>query len=319
MEKKRSFWEKPWGLKEGFAIGAGIIIAGLVLEASIGPVVWEVLVWPANIVLLGCFVLLILIGHFLRRKVHLFSYLATYKAAVPTLSYAVVLTVIMGVTRQKVNGRWLNDMLSFWPFVLIYVYITFMLGLLVFKRLSLLFKHSAKTVLKTDIPFLLNHLGLFLTLACAVAGNGDKQDWKVTTQVGETEWRGLDDYGKVKELDIAIELKKFIMEEYPSESGKRRMPKRFASEVQIYTKSGKNISATVDVNKPLEVDGWKIYQYGYDEEKGTESDISILELVKDPWLEFVYAGIWMMIAGAACLLLFIKGKDSETEIKEERV
>lgn len=319
MEKKRRFWEKPWGLKEGFAIGLGIIITGLVLEASIGPVLWNILVWPSNIVLLGCFVLLIFIGHLLRFKVHLFSYLSTFKAAVPALIYALVLTVIMGVTRQKVNGRWLNDMLSFWPFVLIYVYIVFILGLLVFKRLSLLGKHSAKTVLKTDIPFLLNHLGLFLALVCASAGNGDKQDLKMTTQVGEVEWRCVDDYGKVVELPIAVELKKFIMEEYPAGASGRRMPKRFASNIQIYTKSGKNIPATVDVNKPVEIEGWKIYQYGYDEEKGTESNISILEFVKDPWLGFVYAGIWMMIAGAGCLLLFIKGKDSETEAKEENL
>ncbi len=38
-------------------------------------------------------------------------------------------------------------------------------------------------------------------------------------------------------------------------------PKRFASEITVYTKDGKSISGTVDVNKPLKVNGWKIYQY----------------------------------------------------------
>ena len=84
----------------------------------------------------------------------------------------------------------------------------------------------------------------------------------------------------------------------------QRTPKRFASDIQILTKSGKNISATVDVNKPVSIDGWKIYQYGYDTQMGAMSTTSILELVSDPWLPFVYTGIMMMIAGAISMFLF---------------
>ena len=60
------------------------------------------------------------------------------------------------------------------------------------------------------------------------------------------------------------------------------------------------------MNKPVEVDGWKIYQYGYDTRMGAKSQISILELVSDPWLPLVYTGIYMMLAGAVCM--FLKGK-----------
>ena len=81
-------------------------------------------------------------------------------------------------------------------------------------------------------------------------------------------------------------------------------PKRFASHIQILTQSGKNIQTTVEVNKPVEVDGWKIYQYGYDTQMGAMSQTSILELVSDPWLPLVYAGIYMMLAGAVCLFAF---------------
>ena len=81
-------------------------------------------------------------------------------------------------------------------------------------------------------------------------------------------------------------------------------PKRFASEIQILTKSGKNIETIVDVNKPYEVEGWKIYQYGYDTQMGAQSQISILELVSDPWLPAVYTGIYMMLGGAVCMFVF---------------
>ena len=152
--------------------------------------------------------------------------------------------------------------------------------------------------MKHDIPFMLNHLGLYITLTTATLGNADMQRVKMICGVGEPEWRALTQEGAVKEMPIAIELKKFIMETYDDGS-----PKRFASEIQILTKTGKNIETTVDVNKPYEVDGWKIYQYGYDTQMGAQSQISILELVSDPWLPLVYTGIYMMLAGAVCMFV----------------
>ena len=83
-----------------------------------------------------------------------------------------------------------------------------------------------------------------------------------------------------------------------------RMPQRYASEVSVYTKSGKIIHEIIEVNKPLKVSGWKIYQSDYDKSKGKWSRVSVLELVRDPWLPVVYVGIWMMIAGAAGFFLF---------------
>lgn len=80
-----------------------------------------------------------------------------------------------------------------------------------------------------------------------------------------------------------------------------REPKRFASEVTVYTQSGEQAEATIEVNRPFEIEGWKIYQLSYDESKGRWSDISVFELVSDPWLPVVYTGIWMMIAGAVCM------------------
>ena len=80
-----------------------------------------------------------------------------------------------------------------------------------------------------------------------------------------------------------------------------REPRRFASDVTVYTQSGALEKATIEVNRPFEIDGWKIYQLSYDESKGRWSDISVFELVRDPWLPVVYAGIWMMIVGAVCM------------------
>ena len=285
-------WTKPWNMKEGFLIGGGLIIAGLALQLSVGPVVWDAFAWPANGIVLVGFLAIIAVLFLLRKRVYAFQFVSTYQAAIPALVYAVVLTIIMGLTRQLKDGTWLNNMLSFWPFVLIYVYIAVILGVIILRRLM----HLSSW--KRDVPFLLNHLGLFIALITATLGNADMQRVKMITTVGEPEWRALTQQGVVKEMPIAIELKKFIMETYDDGS-----PKRFASEIQILTKTGKNIETTVDVNKPYEVDGWKIYQYGYDTQMGAQSQISILELVSDPWLPFVYTGIYMMLAGAVCMFV----------------
>ena len=73
--------------------------------------------------------------------------------------------------------------------------------------------------------------------------------------------------------------------------------------MNILTKGGENFHTTIDVNKPAEVDGWKIYQYGYDTAAGPQSQISIFEFVRDPWLPLVYIGIGMMLAGALCMFI----------------
>jgi hypothetical protein len=74
--------------------------------------------------------------------------------------------------------------------------------------------------------------------------------------------------------------------------------KKFSSDIDILTKEGERISAILEVNKPFKYNGWKIYQLSYDDKMGKWSDLSVIELVRDPWLPLIYIGIFMMIAGA---------------------
>jgi cytochrome c biogenesis factor len=292
-------WDKPWTFKEGFLIGGGLIVAGLLLELTVGPVVWDAFAWPANGLVLAGFVFMIVAMHLLRRKVYAFRFLTTYQAAIPAMCYAVVLTIVMGLTRQTVNGSWINNMLSFWPFVLIYVFMAVILGLVVLKT-PFSIKSASKIVAG------LFHLGLFITMTTATLGNADMQRMRMIVAKGEPEWRVMDQQGYVKEMPLAIELQEFIMETYDDGS-----PRRFASKIEILTQEGKKYQATVDVNKPAEVEGWKIYQYGYDTQAGAQSNISILELVSDPWLPYVYTGIFLMLGGG--LLMFITGMRRKEE------
>ena len=287
-------WNKPWKMKEGFAIGIGLIALGVVLQLAVGPVAWSAFAWPVNGVVMLAFVAIIALIYALRKRVYALQFLGTNYAAIPAMALAVVLTIVMGLTIQSAEGTWFNNMLSFWPFVLVYMLIALILGQVIIGR-ALHFNW------KRDIPFMLNHLGLFLAMTTATLGNADVQRLRMITTEGLPEWRAVADNGMVKTMPMSIELKKFMMETYDDGS-----PKRFASAIKIVEKSGREMEATIDVNKPIVVDGWKIYQYGYDTSMGAESKISILELVSDPWLPLVYAGIFMMLGGAVCMFIFGK-------------
>ncbi|HZL10385.1 MAG TPA: cytochrome c biogenesis protein ResB [Prolixibacteraceae bacterium] len=90
-------------------------------------------------------------------------------------------------------------------------------------------------------------------------------------------------------------------------------PRKFSSELNIQSQSGKNIKTTIEVNKPFHFDGWAIYQLSYNTEMGRWSDLSVLELVRDPWLPVVYLGIFLMMAGAGFLFIYGKPKNGGTD------
>ena len=292
---------QSWTLKTGFITGATIIAVGVLLQLFIGPVAWDAFAWPINGVIMAAMVALIVLMHLTRDSIAVCRSLSTYQAAIPAIAYAVVLTIVMGLTRQTDGAPWLNDMLAFWPFVLIYAYMALIVGLVAVKQMAILFKTKLSwSSIAALPPSTLFHLGLFVTMTTATLGNADMQRVKMVVSVGQQEWRAMTAEGAVRQLPLTIELRRFLLEQYADGS-----PKRYASELTVITRDGRHVEATVDVNKPLRVDGWKIYQYGYDETKGAQSDISILELVSDPWLPLVYSGIYMMLAGA--VVMFIVG------------
>ena len=373
-----------------------------------------------HIIVLVLFLLLLAGMHGLRKRVYCFGWLAHYTAAVSSLVCVAVITVIMGLVRQIPSAQppadviGFSKMLSFWPFVLLYIWMVTVLGLTILRVcIPLKLRKS---------PFLLNHVGLFVTLLTATLGNADMQRLKMITQLGKTEWRATDEDGKLTELPLAVELKEFTIHEYPPklmlidnetgqalpkdvpehllleenvERGKlldwdisvlqsvpmaatavtedtlkftefhsmgatyavylkavnttsgqskegwvscgsfmfpykalhlseqaslvmpEREPQRFVSAVTVYTQAGDVLEDTIEVNHPLKVSGWDIYQLSYDETKGRWSDVSVFELVRDPWLPAVYAGIIMMVLGAVCL--FVNTPKGKEERKEETI
>lgn len=79
-------------------------------------------------------------------------------------------------------------------------------------------------------------------------------------------------------------------------------PKRFMSDINVFEKDGREAHTELEVNKPLKMGDWMIYQYGYDNQAGKASSYSSFELVYDPWIYPAYAGIILLALGSICLL-----------------
>lgn len=410
-------WNKPWKLAEGFLIGGGLIVVGLLLQITVGEIDWQAFAFPVNIILLVAYLFAVVGMYAARNRVYLFRFLGSYAAAVPALAYAVALTAIMGLTRQVPDGHpsvdplGLSKMLSLWSFVLVYVWLSVIVAQATLHRL-----HHFRW---RDIPFLLNHAGLLIVLLCATLGNADMRRLKMKIHISSPEWRATDANGRVYELPIAMQLKDFTIEEYPpklmlvdaqtgeprpkekpltllvdssfrsadlygwhihlnkrleeaaplmsrdttnylpwhssgavcavnitatSSDGRQkktgwvtcgsyhfpyqvlsldgkvciampeREPQRYVSTVEVMTKAGLHTLKKIEVNHPLNIEGWKIYQLSYDTQMGKWSETSVLELVYDPWLPFVYIGLGMMMLGAVCMFLSLQRRKTDSVI-----
>ena len=88
----------------------------------------------------------------------------------------------------------------------------------------------------------------------------------------------------------------------------RMKPKKYSSSIRVFTSVEEYRDIYIEVNKPAAIDGWKIYQVGYDERLGRWSQTSTIEMVRDPWLPVVYTGIFMMLLGSLYLLWMGKGR-----------
>lgn len=90
----------------------------------------------------------------------------------------------------------------------------------------------------------------------------------------------------------------------------------YSSDVAVYTASGDVFDTRIEVNKPVSAEGWKMYQYSYDERFGRYSQLSVIEFVRDPWLPVVYTGIFMLLLGSVYLMFLGKApvqRDDESQ------
>lgn len=197
-------WNKPWTIREGLAIGGGLIIIGQLLQCFTGGIDWQLFAFPANLITLGFYLLSLGVLYVFRKRLYVVQYFCTPSAAVAAIGFALVLTFIMGITRQApgvspaIDPIGLSYMLTYWPFVLVYLWLSSIIALTTL--------HQINTFRKRKLPSLVCHVGLFIALVCGTLGSADQRNLKMYCLAGQPEWRAFDDQGNVVELPLAIEL-----------------------------------------------------------------------------------------------------------------
>jgi hypothetical protein len=222
MQHKRNtktMWAQPWGYAESFFIASGILLIGFALELSTGGRgVPEFTNLSLNISA-GILVAFIFgAGLFLRKNTFI-HWLSGIPAAISAVSGITFMALLMGLTLQHdasapgwVSRLGLSHVTSSWPYLLSSAYLLVVLGIAATKRMI---PFSTK-----NIPYLLNHLGLWIVLFSATFGATQVERLEMTIKEGEMEWQALDKkYNVWVEMPVAIRLNDFILEQYAPKLG----------------------------------------------------------------------------------------------------
>lgn len=355
-------------------------------------------------------VAIILALHLFLRKTPIIRWLSSASAAISSILFFSIWVIIMATIPQNPKEKLifnLNDVVYTWMFATSVVFLLISLGLVTLRRITPL---NLK-----NCSFLINHIGLWLTLAAGILGAADRTELMMQVYEKQVIWYGQDKNGKTVELPLAIRLEDFVMKTHPpkiaiidttgkpikatgdqlsevTEKGMKTIdkyqisisqylpdakwngakfinapgmlavapaalvniksdgiptedvwiasgsysqfpvaypleknkllallppePSYFGSKVTLYAQSDSSATTEIiSVNQPVSCEGWTIYQYGYDNQLGNDSQYSTFMLVKDPWLPFIYTGIVLMMIGALLLMFTkIKVKNKEEQL-----
>ena len=405
-------WHYPWSYREGFAVTLAIIFLGFVLQTISQDNIVLLVSFPKNLLAGLVFLTFLTLSFFLWKKHPVMKWLGSVSAALPAILGFTLLALLLGLVKQDTPSQnplvqllGINHLVQTWPFILMTLYLLILLGIVTLKRLT--------PFTLRNFGFFLNHTGLFLILFASALGSSDVQQLKMNCYENETEWRAMDNSGRIVEVPLAIKLLDFKIDEFRpkvtivdnktgqpvSEKGKNKQevldrnsldlpgyhlevqqflessakdsneyistntpgaapsakikvtntvnhtevsgwifsgsysqqaqnlklddqyslcllppePRKFSSELNIHTSQGQRINTTIEVNHPVKIDGWTIYQLSYNAEMGRWSKLSVLELVRDPWLPAVFTGIFLMMAGAIFLFIYGKPKNGGAE------
>ena len=94
----------------------------------------------------------------------------------------------------------------------------------------------------------------------------------------------------------------------------RREAKHYLSRMNVTTEDGEQHNFEIEVNHPARVGAWRIYQMGYDTERGRWSEVSVVECVRDGWYSAIHIALWTMLAAGVVMFLTAGGRRKRKEV-----
>lgn len=169
---KRKTWEHPWSYKESFLVVLELIFMGLIFEVLSGGKGAPLLTWPVNMVVGAGLLLLLFIVHYRFKSRPMVKWLSSVPAAISAISFFALVTLLLGFLKQDdananryLSLLGLTHMKNSWLMMISGLYFLITLGLVALRR--------ATPLRKKNLGFLLNHAGLWITIAAGYLGAGD--------------------------------------------------------------------------------------------------------------------------------------------------
>jgi len=228
--------------------------------------------FPLSALLAVCFALLVFLLAYYKGDSKLCSFLASRTAGVVSLSIVAVF--------MMVEGTWSPDIVH-----TVWFYLAVLLLLLCLESAII---QGVRRHLK--LPFLLNHIGLFLVVWASFFGAPDLTKAQLPVGKDAPSDVAFTADGYRVPLPFKLSLKDFEIEYYADGCS----PKQYKSLLLV---DGKPMETSV--NHPCHYKGYALFQQGYDT---LNQEYSIILVSKDPWLPVVYLGMIVLAAGAVLLL-----------------
>ncbi len=215
----RKTWQYPWGYKESFLVVAELMLLGLIIEVLSRGKGFTGIEWPVNLVIGISIIAIIAFLHFFVRRNPVIKWLSSVPAAVSAIGFFAFLVLLLGFIPQGnphispiVQTLGLYHIKNSWLFVISGLYLLTSLGLVTFRR--------SRSLKKKNIGFILNHAGMWITLAAGSLGSGDLI--RVTAELVESGTpvnTAISRNMERKELPFSMELIDFKIDEYAPKLG----------------------------------------------------------------------------------------------------
>ena len=292
-------WSSELGYAHAAVAVAGAVLAGWAVEVVRGGAPLSPPAWPFNVVLLALFAAwLFLLARMPGRVV---PWLGSVPFALMAMLGVGVLGAVGGIVPQNpadapawARGAGLDHVFQGAPFAVALLLLLTNLGLATMRKVRAL---GAKAWF-----FSLNHVGLWIALACAMFGAGDMIRARMVVAEGSAEALVVDAAGRHGYLPFGILLQRFLVDHYPAPAGAPAAPRKFTAEVTVLEPGKPPEEARIEVNKPLRRAGWTLYITNYELSADGTTDQCLIEAVRDPWLPGVYGGLFLMLGGATAML-----------------
>ncbi len=212
---KRKTWEHPWRYKESFLVVLELIFMGLIFEVLTGGKGAPLLKWPVNMVVGVVILLLLFIIYFRLKNRPMVKWLSSVPAAISAISFFALVTLLLGFIPQDDTdaNRYLKllgmtHMKNSWLMMISGLYFLTTLGLVALRR--------ATPLRRKNLGFLLNHAGLWITIAAGYLGAGDLMRLNLTVledQAGTNQAVNKRD-SEAYLLPFSVRLEDFNIEHY---------------------------------------------------------------------------------------------------------